>query len=159
MIALISQYSALINFVLYGTIIGFLFNLQKTSREALTDKFEAQLEALRSKVSLLDAQEKITQANHQAAIGLLEQQLSFYKSLADMPEDKRVLAIKTEYQQKLKELEASIASRAEVESEFKRKFAEVRQVAEETARAPSATRQSVTSVLEQVVRLTMSLLH
>ena len=155
MLATLNEYSALINFALFGAVIGFLFHLQKTSREALTDKFEAQLELQKSKITLLETQERITLANHQAAIKLLEQQLTFYKSLADMPEDRRVLAIKSEYQQKLAEVEAELSRRGEVEGQLKLELVSVREEAQLAAKSPSLTQQAAMRVLERVVRLTI----
>ena len=155
MLATLNEYSALINFVLFGAVVGFLFHLQKTSREALTDKFEAQLEVLRSKVALLETHEKAILSNHNAAIKLLEQQLAFYKSLADMPEDRKVLAIKSEYQQKLSDLETELARRSNVEGQLKEQLVAVRSEAQEAAKLPSLSPLAAMRVLEKVVRLTI----
>lgn len=155
MLATLNEYSGLINFVLFGAIVGFLFHLQKSAREALNDKFETQLETLRSKIMLMELQEKATLVNHQAAIKILEQHLSFYKSVADLPEDQKVMAIKSEYQQKLSELEAEMAKRSEVEDDLKSKLAEVHATAQEAARAPSMTQQGAMRILEKVIRVTI----
>lgn len=74
-----------------------------------------------------------------------------------MPEDRKVLAIKSEYQQKLSEPEVEIAGRAGVEGELKQQLVAVQAEAHEAARSPTLTQQAAMKVLERVVRLALEL--
>lgn len=108
----LNEYSALINFVLFAAIIRILINLTKLSKESLKDKHDAELAALNSKISGLESinnslkyrLENAAEQN-QARVVLLQQQLSFFQKIADLPDNKRVEAIKIQYDTRIAELE------------------------------------------------------
>lgn len=124
-ITFLNEYSSLINFVLFATIIGILINLTKLSRESLEDKHSAELAALNSKIAGLESENKSllnrftnTTEQNEARVGLLQQQLAFFQKLADLPDDKRVEAIKLQYEVRIEELEKQ-ASMLQAETEEK----------------------------------------
>jgi cobalamin biosynthesis Mg chelatase CobN len=157
MIETLNTYAGLINIALFGTIIGFLIHIARMSRTAIVDKYEAQSEALRQRINILEAQENSTTCNHEAAIKLLERQLAFYKSVSQMPEDKRIVAIKEEYEEKLSELEAELATRSDGSEIASAEVARLEDAAAEVSNDPTPTSTSAMRVLEQVVKLTLKM--
>lgn len=159
MLAFLNQYANLINFVLFGTIIGFLVHLVSLSRTALIDKYEAQLETLQKQLTLLQGQDSINAQNHEAAVKLLERHVAFYKAMADMPEDKRLMAIKTELQQKVEELEAELKARGQTQAKLSIDAKGLREEAQAVAISSSPTKVVATRILEQVIKTMLQLYH
>ncbi len=158
MLQMLNNYAGLFNFVLFATIVGLLVHLTNMYRTALVDKYEAQMETLRQQFTLIQLQESAAMRSHEAAVKLLERQVTFYKSMADMPEDRRVVAIKLEYQQRLAELELELSSRTAVEEKLKAEVTRIHAAAEEVSKDPSPTLSTAIAVLEQVFKMTR-LLH
>ncbi len=112
---ILNEYSALIDFVLFGTIIGILINLTSISRTSLNDKHNAELSILKAKIAETEAKNELLQARlansseqNSSKIDVLQYQLDFFQKLIDMPEDKRVEFIKHKYESQIKELESQV---------------------------------------------------
>ena len=121
----LNQYAQLINFVLFATIIWWLFSISQSSRKAIEDKFEALLAAKDLEISNLRERLKKKDEFHQGEVVTLQHNLAFYKHLASLSENERVEAIKLEYELRLQELEerekiAGAETREEIQEEKNR---------------------------------------
>lgn len=105
MLQLLSDYSSLINIVLMGTMIGFLFHLSKASRQALLDKHSVELEAMKVKLQALEDQAKLDEKNHQQAVALLTQQMDFFRRLAEIPKERRTELLAQQSEEAILQLE------------------------------------------------------
>ena len=148
LIGFLNQYAALINFVLFGTIIGFLFQITTQSRTALVDKHtaelaekDAQMAALATEVSNLRFRIESKDEHHAAKVDVLNHQLAFFQKISALPEDQRLTAIKFEYEEKIRKLEEQI-TRKEVPTEQARQ--EISELKEEAKHVSSSNDSSST---------------
>lgn len=109
----LNKYAALINIALFGTILGFLFRLSDLSRTYLRDKHRAELAARDARIAALNAEADNLRSRLdsrteqlQGKLDVLEYQLEYFQRIADLPDDKRIEAIKHEYESRIKKLEA-----------------------------------------------------
>lgn len=136
-----TQYSALVNFVLFGTIIGFLFHIATQSRTALIDKHtaelaarDAQLAALAGEVSNLTFRLESKDEHHSAKVDVLNHQLAFFQKISALPEDQRLTAIKFEYEEKIRKLEEQITRREVPTEQARQQITELEEEANQVAK-------------------------
>ncbi|WP_088241586.1 hypothetical protein [Calothrix rhizosoleniae] len=120
----LNNYAALINVALFATILGFLFRLSNLSRTYLRDKYGAELAARDANIAALQAERNSLSIRLdsrteqlQGKLDVLEYQLAYFQRIADLPDDKRVEAIKYEYESKIKKLEIREAELEEESTE------------------------------------------
>lgn len=134
MLEFLKDYAHLINFALFGTIIGWLFHISRLSRTSLIDKYDAQLatkdqELTNARLALESAQQQ-----YESQIAVIDHSRQFFERLATLSDDERLAALKLEYEMRLESLErreatvAEAARKAELQEEKAELEAEAKKV-------------------------------
>ena len=105
MLEFINQYAQLVNIVLFGTIIGWLFHITRLSRTALKDKYEARLSAKDNQIQSLNSRLEEQSAIFEAEKIALNHNLKIFEHLASLSKDEQLEALKVHYELKVKEIE------------------------------------------------------
>ena len=159
-IQLANQYSALINFVLFGTIIGFLFHIATQSRTALLDKHTAELAARDAQIAQLNAEVanlrfrlESKDEHHAAKVDVLNHQLAFFQKISALPEDQRLAAIKFEYEEKIRKLEEQIARKEVPTEQAQQQITELKEEVRQVSKLDKLVVDKVIEFIPTLVRL------